>query len=270
MYSREGKYTHAAAFNFLSGCDLTKITNQNKRRSVVVTIACNFPKDGCIDFSDLKTFFHEFGHVMHQICSKPQIYQFAAFSTERDFVEAPSQFCENWVYTQEGLNLMSQHIETGEAVPLEIINKLKKLKNCMIGYFYKGQLHFSFFDQKLHSMKFTNDDEPLDIQQIWYQIQEEVYGIEPSIKLHPFASFGHLVNEYDASYYGYLRAETFAVNMFQKMFNDGSVLDSEKGINYRKKILEPGATKDALDLLKDYLNEEPNDDYFLKDKIVDS
>ena len=69
---------------------------------------------------------------------------------------------------------------------------------------------------------------------------------------------------------GYLKAETFAANMFQKMFANGSLLDTEKGMIYRKKILEPGASKDAIDILRDYLGEEPVEKYFLIDKFFSS
>jgi Zn-dependent oligopeptidase len=270
MYSREGKFSHAGAFTFVSGCDLSKVTGNNSRRPHVVTIACNFPKDGCIDFSDVKTFFHEFGHVMHQICSKTYIYHFMSFFVETDFLETPSQLLENWCYDKTVLELMSEHTETKESISQDIIDKLKKSKNFLSSYHYKRQLNFGIFDQKIHTMKFKNIDEPINLQEIWYQTEEEVLGTKPFVQLYPFAIFNHVMNGYDASYYGYLKSETMASNIFQKMFNNGSLLDVEKGMNYRKQILEPGATKDAMELLRGYLNEEPNDKYFLEDKIINS
>ena len=194
MYSREGKFGHAAVFGFESGCD-----TQGERKPHIVTIACNFPRDGCIDFSDVKTFFHEFGHVMHQICSRSHISDFAGFSVETDF-EAPSQFCENWCYDKACLQLMSKHTETGESVPQDIINKLIKSKNFMCGYNYKRQLLFGLFDLTIHTIKF-DENTNVNVQDIWYQIESDVLGIN-SMKCHPFATFGHMMSGYEAGYYG--------------------------------------------------------------------
>jgi thimet oligopeptidase len=260
LHPRDGKYGHAAAFDFRTGCQISPDSRQHH----IMTIACNFPKDGCIEFDDVETFFHEFGHVMHQICSRPQISDFSGFGVEWDFVEAPSQFLEYFVYTKEGLSLMSKHNETGETVPQELIDKLNKKKNFMGGYFNKRQLLFGIVDLKYHT--FTNFDNPIDLQKIWYDTEKEVFGYETETKLYPFASFGHLMGGYDSGYYGYLLSETYAANMFYKVFKYGSVLDENAGMRYRKKLLEPGSTKDALELLEDFLGEKPNPDYFLQEK----
>jgi thimet oligopeptidase len=260
LHPRDGKYGHAAAFDFRTGCQISK----EERLHHIMAVACNFPKDGCIEFEDVETFFHEFGHVMHQICSKPELTEFAGFGIEWDFIEAPSQLLEYFVYTKEGLALMSKHSETGETVPQELIDKLNKKKNFMGGYFYKRQLLFGIVDLKYHML--TDFSEPVDMQAVWYATEKEVFGVDNETKLFPFASFGHLMGGYDAGYYGYLLAETYAANMFYKMFKFGSVLDQTAGMRYRKKLLEPGSTKEALQLLEDFLGEKPNADFFLKEK----
>jgi thimet oligopeptidase len=260
LHPRDGKYGHAAAFDFRTGCQLPN----KERLHHIMAVACNFPKDGCIEFEDVETFFHEFGHVMHQICSKPELSEFAGFGVEWDFIEAPSQLLEYFVYTKEGLALMSKHCETGETVPQELIDKLNKKKNFMGGYFYKRQLLFGIVDLKYHML--TDFSKPVDMQALWYATEKEVYGVDNEPRLFPFASFGHLMGGYDAGYYGYLLAETYAANMFYKMFKYGSVLDQTAGMRYRKKLLEPGATKEALQLLEDFLGEKPNPAFFLQEK----
>jgi len=263
LHPRDGKYGHAAAFDFITGCDRL-INNMHKRQHHVMTIACNFSKDGCIEFNEVQTFFHEFGHVMHQICSKPQLQEFAGFGVEWDFVESPSQNFEYWVYTKEGLDLMSKHTETNETIPQSIIDKLNKKKNFLGGYFYKRQLLFGLVDLKMHML--TDFSQPINVQDIWYQTEKEVMGFDSSVKLYPFANFGHFMSGYDVGYYGYLLAETYATNMFYKVFKHGKVLDEESGMRYRKRLLEPGSSKDALELLEDFLGEKPNPDYFLEEK----
>ena len=263
MYPREGKYAHAAVFDFISGCDMSKITGGG-RRPHVMAMACNFPEsgDGCISFNDVETFFHEFGHLMHQICSRPQLADFVGLDVERDFVEAPSQMLEFWCYCKEPLQMMSGHKDTGEPIPEEMINKIKQTKKVLGGYRNKRQLMFGLFDLKVHMMKF-DDSVSFDSQKIWYETEKEVLNIESPVRYNPVASFGHIMGGYDAGYYGYLRSETYAANMFYTVFKDGHVLDPEAGQRYRKKLLEPGSTRDGLELLEDFLGEEPDDSYFL-------
>jgi Zn-dependent oligopeptidase len=285
MHPREGKYSHAAVFDFRSGCDLRKVTKENHRQPHLVTMACNFPKgtggtggtggtegtntsDGCISFNDVVTFFHEFGHVMHQICSKPQLGEFVGFGVEGDFIEAPSQMLENWCYCEESIQLMSSHIKTNNPLPINIINKLKKMKNVLTGYTNKRQLNYGMFDLAIHTTNFDNLDPstPFDSTEIWQDVQERVMGYRNEEDLTPHSAFGHLMGGYDAGYYGYLRSETYATNMFYKWFKNGHVLDPNVGMRYRRKLLEPGSTKDGIELLTDFLGEEPDDTYFLIDK----
>lgn len=265
MYPRDGKYSHAAAFNFISGHDLLKITGENRRQPHVMTMVCNFPEKECLQFKNVITFFHEFGHIMHQICSKPQLAEFCGFGVEWDFVEAPSQNLEQWCYCNEPLMKMSKHIETGEHVPKDIIEKLKHIKNVLNGFHYKRQIMYGLFDLKAHVLDLEGDD-TVDSQTLWYNNELEVMGHVSEERYNRVAAFGHLMSEYDSGYYGYLRAETYAVNMFYKVFKNGHVMDSEAGMRYRKLLLQPGSTQDGLDLLRSFLGEEPDDKYFLIDK----
>lgn len=255
MYTRSGKFANAAAFDFMTG---------NRSRPHIVTITCNFPQpeDNCdetyITFYSVVTFFHEFGHVMHQICSRTQLIEFAGFHVERDFIEAPSQMLENWCYEEQSLKMMSKEL------PTELIQKLIKTKNVMRAYRNKRQLKFGLFDLKIHMLN-KNIDKNLDLQKIWYQIESEVMlnNVEEKDQLYPMSSFNHLMNGYDAGYYGYLRSECYAANMFCKHFKGDNILSKEAGLRYRKLLLERGATKDGLELLRDFLGEEPDDSYFI-------
>jgi Zn-dependent oligopeptidase len=267
MFPREGKYAHAAAFYFINPCDLTKITGENKRQPSIITMACNFPQGECISFNDVVTFFHEFGHVMHQICSKPQLEEYCGFGVEWDFVEAPSQMLENWCYCEQPLKLMSKCEETGESLPSDVIEKLKKMKRVLSGYSNKRQFMFGIFDLRAHSLTFENGED-FDPKKLWYETAMDVLDYDLNSQdgdVAPYASFGHLMGGYDAGYYGYMRAQTYSANMFHAVF-EKDPLSRELGMRYRKKLLEPGSTKDGLELLKDFLGGEPDDKYFLKDQ----
>jgi len=266
MYPREGKFGNAAVFTFVRGYDMTKINGQNKRMPHMVALVCNFAKDSCLTFREVTTFFHEFGHAMHQLCSKPQIYSFGGLDVETDFIEAPSQFLEYFVYTKTCLQILSKHCETGERIPLELIEKIKQKKNFLRSIFYKGQILYGQFDLHIHTMEPDTINDNINFQDIWYDIDKRIKGTEATLKLYPFCSFGHIISGYDAQYYSYMMADTYAANMFYAVFSDeNDILNKEKGMLYRKKILEPGSTKDTMSILEDFLGGKPNESYFAND-----
>jgi Zn-dependent oligopeptidase len=258
LHPREGKYGHAAVFPIYAGCSTKSITKKKTRRLPLVAMACNFPKNECLEFGDVVTFFHEFGHVMHQICSKTELLYFTGFNVENDFVEAPSQMLEYWCYTDKALKKMTSHIDTGKKIPKKFINKIKELKNVYCGHSYKRQLLFGIYDMMIHTKK------NIDPLETWYTTKKYVLGDDIEDDTVFISSFGHLMGGYDAGYYGYLRSETYASNMFNKMFKD-NVLNVKIGMRYRKKILEPGSTKDGIELLRDFLEENPSDNYFFEE-----
>lgn len=259
LYPREGKYGHAAVFPIYSGCSTKVITKKKTRRLPLVAMVCNFPLNETLEFSNVTTFFHEFGHVMHEICSNTQLSDFSGFKVEHDFVEAPSQMLEYWCYENKPLKMMSSHIETNKKIPKNIIDKLKNNKNIFQGHHYKRQIFFALFDLKVH-MNYSGNPELL-----WNKLEKKILIYDNKNNTSFISSFGHLMGGYDAGYYGYLRSETYASNMFYKIFKNDP-LSKKNGILYRKIILEQGSTKDGMTLLTEFLNEKPNEKYFLKEK----
>ena len=146
LHPRKGKYGHAAVWPLQKGVDLP----DGSRQSPLAGMLCNFtkPMDGqpLLKHSEVVTLFHEFGHVMHNICTKASIYSFSATSTERDFVEAPSQMLENWCWQPKSLSLMSGHYKTGAPLPESLISKMIAAKNVNKCLFTLRQLFFDFVD----------------------------------------------------------------------------------------------------------------------------
>lgn len=151
FFPREGKFGHAAAFNVQQVCSLG-----SGRQLPVAVMLANFPrpvgaKPSLLQHSQVETYFHEFGHLMHQLCSENELIMFAGTAVERDFVEAPSQMLENWCWEKESLNRMSGHYETGEPLPDELAGKLIASRNAGTGLSDKFQILLGIFDQTIHT-----------------------------------------------------------------------------------------------------------------------
>jgi thimet oligopeptidase len=267
LHPREGKYGHACMCTLQRGCAIFNDNGEEVARQLPVNaMLCNFPKPtaekpALLSHSDVETFFHEFGHVMHQICGQPQLAHFAGTSVERDFVEAPSQMLENWCWKAASLNRMSGHYtDSTKKIPEALLQGLIKSKNANCGLLVKRQLYFGILDQTMHTSA------KCDTAQLCQTLQPKIWGIPAMPGTNFVASFGHLAGGYEAQYYGYMWSEVYSADMFHTMFGEKNLLDPKAGMNYRQKILSWGGSRDAIDSLCDFLGRKPNNTAFLKDK----
>jgi len=260
MHPREGKYSHAACFGLQPGC----VAPDGSWQVPVAAGVMNFTKPtetapSLLQHGEVVTFFHEFGHVMHQLCSKARYSDFAGTSVERDFVEAPSQMLENWCWTAEGLERLSGHYEdTTNKLPDELIEKLVTSKVANAGGLNKRQLVLGLFDQKIHSMPRANTAAELAA------VTDRILGLEMTPETNMAASFGHLAGGYDAQYYGYMWSDVFSADMFESRFLKEGIFNLEVGKAYRECILAPGGTIDAADMLRNFLGRDPIQAPFLR------
>jgi len=263
MHPRENKYGHAAQW----GLAQHKVWSDGTVTKPLAALVCNFSKateerPSLLTHDEVETFFHEFGHCLHTILSEARYFSFAGTSVERDFVEAPSQMFENWVWDAEVLKTFARHYQTGETFPDELLEGMLKARFLGSGMLAERQFYYGLFDMNCHLKEGGDLDTTALGLDLWDPKQENVELYDPVPETYFQAAFGHLTG-YQAGYYGYQWSLVYACDMFER-FRELGMLDPEAGMYYRERILARGGTADGLDLVTRYLGREPRMDAYLK------
>ncbi len=263
MFPREGKYNHFAQFGIIDGKELPDGTYQRP----TVALICNFPSPGkdkpsLMSHDDVETIFHEFGHAMHSILTRAKYSRFSGTSVPGDFVEAPSQMLENWVWDKKVLDsFAADYRDPSKKIPTEILAKLKEARLATEGTRYRRQLSFGLLDMTLHTqIHASNKSETLPLSN---KVLSDVFLPMPEDSAF-VAYFGHLMG-YDAGYYGYAWADAIAADMATVFENspDG-YFDVGAGMRLRHEIYEPGNSRDVNISIEKFLGRPRSLEPFLK------
>lgn len=259
LYPRAGKYSHFAAFTLRNGYQIDNL----RYRKPISAVVGNWPKaisgkPALLSHDEVETFFHEFGHIMHQTLTTSRYASMAGTAVKTDFVEAPSQMLENWVWQRSILQKISSHYQTGKPLPEDLITKMLRAKYATSGLFWTRQLFFATVDMTYHTQKGK-----VDTATTWRDVVKKVMPVAYVEGTRPAAGFGHLTG-YAAGYYGYLWSKVFSADMFT-LFQKRGLLDIAAGLHYRRWILAPGGTRDPNVLLQNFLGRTPTIQAFYKE-----
>jgi thimet oligopeptidase len=249
MHPREGKFKHAAMFPLVRGVKGSAIPE--------AALVCNFPNPratqgpALLDHDDVVTFFHEFGHLLHHLFARDQEWvKFSGTAMEWDFVEVPSQLYEEWAWDYEVLRRFTAHHGTGEAIPKELVERLQSGRDFGRALWVRHQMFYAAVSLKCYG----NDPSALDTSSLIEELQNQ-YSLFRFVDGTYFqASFGHL-DDYSALYYTYMWSLVIEKDLFEE-FKKGGSMSRETAARYRNRILAPGGSADATELVRSFLGRD--------------
>jgi thimet oligopeptidase len=250
MHPREGKDKWFSAAPIVTGVRGHALPE--------AALICNFPAGsntdpGLLQYSDVVTFFHEFGHLMHAILGgQTEWAGISGFATEGDFIEVPSQMLEEFFRDEKLLQAFARHHQTGEKLPLEIIRKMKLAGAFGRADWVRSQLYYTTLSLDLHD----HDPATIDLDETTRRLYESLQPWTWLAGNRMYASFGHLTS-YSSNYYTYAFDKVIALDFFAQ-FDPADLLGCEAGGRYRKAVLEQGGSKPGRQMVRDFLgrNEE--------------
>ena len=244
LHPREGKYKHAAQFTLTDG-----VAGQQLPEGVLV---CNFSR-GLMEHDDVVTLFHEFGHLLHHVLGgHGDWFRFAGVATEWDFVEAPSQMLEEWAWDPAVLQSFATD-DSGEPIPVGLVEAMRRSDDYGKGIYARTQMFYAAMSYWFHAdeARRAAGEEVGSLTERMVALQGK-YAALPYIEgTHMFASFGHL-GGYSSAYYTYMWSLVIAKDMFSA-FEADDLFDADVATRYRDRVLAPGGTQDAADLVADFL-----------------
>lgn len=248
LYPRDGKFKHAAASPVRHGSTRTG----RKPISVLMT---NFDRKG-MTFGEVQTFFHEFGHVMHNVLSETHYASHGGTSVQRDFVEAPSQMYEEWARRPETLALLKKHCPDCPTLDAATIKSLEDARKYGKGIDYTRQHQYASFDMSLVGEK------PVGAMESWKQVEgSSLLGYVPNTEFP--GTFGHILGGYAAGYYGYMWSEVIGKDLLSAW--GGDILDTDVGMKFRKTILARGGEEPAKVIVERFLGRPVNSAAFFNE-----
>ena len=236
LHPRDGKYKHAAQFTLVDGVEGVQLAEG--------VLVCNFSR-GLMEHDDVVTLFHEFGHLVHHVVGgRQQWVRFSGVATEWDFVEAPSQMLEEWAWDADVLATFATD-DSGAAIPADLVERMRSADDFGKGFQARTQMFYAAvsYDFHLHEI----DDLTARAEQL-----QDAYSVFPYLPgTHFHCSFGHL-DGYTSGYYTYMWSLVIAKDLFSA-FDSDDLFAPAVAAAYRDKVLAPGGSRDAADLVADFL-----------------
>jgi peptidyl-dipeptidase Dcp len=232
----------------------------------IITTVYNFSRPSgdtpaLLTYDELTTFFHELGHALHGLLSDCQYNSLSGTAVPRDFVELMSQIMENWAAEPEVLKMFARHYETGDVIPDELIDRIRRSAQFNQGFATAEYLAASFLDMDYHTL--TNAE--IDDVNAFETKSLDAIGLIPEIvSRYRSTYFAHIFSGgYSAGYYSYIWAEVLDADAFQA-FKETSLFDRETAAAFRTHILERGGTEDPMTLYINFRGREPEIEPLLK------
>lgn len=246
MHPRENKFKHAAEFVVRTGVKGRQIPE--------ATLVCNLPggeanDPGLMEHDDVVTFFHEFGHLIHELLAGRQPWiGIAGISTERDFVEAPSQMLEEWTWDAPTLATFAKHHKTGEPIPAALVKQMKRAKDFGKALGVRRQMVYA----KLSLSIYDRDPKAVNTDTLARELTERYEPFPVVEDTHFQTSFGHL-DGYSAVYYTYMWSLVIAKDMFSQFDRAKMLAPGGAAARYRDRVLSRGGSVPANTMVEDFL-----------------
>lgn len=231
-----------------------------------IAIVCNFTKPtantpSLLNLDEVKTLFHEFGHALHGLLSECKYVSLGGTNVYWDFVELPSQIMENWVNEQEALGVFAKHYQTGEVIPQDLIQKIRKSSQYQAGYFAMRQLSFATLDMAWHAQDPALVTDALQFERA---ATAKTTLFKPVDGTSISSAFTHIFEGgYSAGYYSYKWAEVLDADAFE-YFKEKGIFNSDVAKSFRDNILSRGGSEDPMVLYKRFRGREPDPDALLR------
>jgi Zn-dependent oligopeptidase len=249
-----------------NGAWMTSYRSQKKGKRPHISIVCNFSKPthtepSLLTFQEVTTLFHEFGHALHGILANTTYSSLSGTSVYWDFVELPSQIMENWCYQPEALKLYAKHFKTGEVIPQELIEKIKKAAHFQQGLQTLRQLSFGYLDLSYHD---KNADLIDDIKRHEKNQIQHLQFTEDTAENCMSTAFSHIFQGgYSAGYYSYKWAEVLDADAFE-LFLEKGIFEPLTAKSFLENILSKGGTEHPMTLYKRFRGKEPDPSALLR------
>ena len=243
-----------------------QMVKNGKNERPHISIVCNFTKPtkskpSLLTFNEVTTLFHEFGHALHGMLANTTYKGLSGTNVYWDFVELPSQILENWCYEKETLELFATHYETGEVIPMELIEKIKATATFHEGMQTLRQISFGMLDMAWHG------SDPSKIKDV-KTFEKEAFAntqLFPDVVENCMStSFSHIFQGgYSAGYYSYKWAEVLDADAFAYFQQEG-IFNKIVADKFKKFILSKGGTQDPMELYIKFRGEKPDPEALLK------